>query len=359
MNTRTHSPRPKALVPPELKEQLKRLNSTAPEGVNVLATVDAAKALEQFRDGLEVASTPLTLNVAKKICTSLRKPVLRKSRKLRYSISYSEPTIRATSSVFIHLVRTAVKTMAQPEASVPRPTKQGSQKSLTSLVTLTLNTLVLLCEKASEAESWKHCVEYASVVSDLTHRSSKDLLQQNSSFSTIRQGLISGLKSSLSQGRVGEAASIFESVRAIPSLRQALTEMLTTTLQGESAKLPISGQEWICTTLGIEREAHQLSYANPADAPEIRQAASLLLLLWDNSAESSMMREAFERFRNLCEKHFHLYLKGQSGEIADYDRRVHEVTGAEAGRVRLVRPWVEFLDPPHSAVVVRALATAV
>jgi hypothetical protein len=217
--------------------------------------------------------------------------------------------------------------------------------------------MVLLCEKASEASSWKQCIEYASAVANLTKDSSKDLLQKNSSFLTVRQGLISGLKGSLSQGRIGEAASIFGSVRAIVPLREAITESLTAMLETESAKLPISSQEWILTTLGIERETHQLGYANPADAPEIRQAAGLLLLLWDNSTESSTVREAFERFRNLCEKHFHLYLKGQSGEVADYDSRVHEISGLEAGRVKLTRPWVEFLDPPHSAVVVRAMAT--
>jgi hypothetical protein len=136
-----------------------------------------------------------------------------------------------------------------------------------------------------------------------------------------------------------------------------VTDSLSALLQNESARFPANSQEWILTSLNIERGARQLGYANPADAPEIRQAAGLLLLLWDNSTNSSTIREAFERFRTLCEKHFHLYLKGQSGEVTDFDSRLHEVPDTGARRVRVMRPWVEFLDPPHSAIVVRALTT--
>lgn len=341
-------------MPPELKEELRLLSSSAPEGVNVIARIDAGDALERFRRALELSQTPLTLNIAKKICNGLRRPLLRKPRKLHYSTSYTEQTIRAASGLLIQLAKAVPRSTPHPEAHVPNPPEQKSQ-NLSSLVSLSLNALVLLCEKASEPSSWRHCIEYASALSDLTKRSTKDVLE-NSSFSTIKQGLISGLLGSLSQGRIDDAASIFASVRGIVPLRETLIEKLTSMLNSESAKLPLRSQEWILTALGIEREAHQLSYANPADAPEVRQAAGLLLLLWDNSAENSTVREAFERFRNLCEKHFHLYLKGQSGEVADYDSRVHETSGSEARRVRLTRPWVEYIDPPHSAVVIRALA---
>jgi hypothetical protein len=352
------SARPKLAVPPEVKEQLKRLNSASPLGVRFTSSVDAAEALDHLRAALERVPTPITVNAAKNICNRLNRSALRKPRKANCTIKYDERTIRATLAVLIQLVRASLKSMSQPETDTPR--KQKPTKALMPLVTLSLETLVVLCERAEHELSWKHCMEYVSSVADLTNAGSNELLQEspsNPTFLAIKQGLIGGLRSVLSNGQISEADLLLGSVRSHTSLRQAAADSLRALLQNDSARLPATSQEWILTTLGIEGGARQLSYANPADAPEIRQAAGLLLMLWDNSAESPLMHEAFERFRTLCEKHFHLHLRGQAGEVAEYDSRLHEVTGANSRRVRVTRPWVEFLDPPHSAIVIRALAT--
>ncbi|MFZ0685626.1 MAG: hypothetical protein WAM89_08770 [Terriglobales bacterium] len=352
-------PRPKLAVPPEVKEQLKRLNSASPSGVSFTSTVDAADALDILRGTLERVPTPITVNAAKNICNRLKRSALRKPRKAKCTIKYDERTIRATLAVLTQLVPASLKSMSRPETDSPRKQKKGA-KALMPLVTLCLETLVVLCERAEHELSWKYCMEYVSSVADLTNASSNELLQESASnltFLAIKQGLIGGLRNVLSKGQIGEADLLLASVRSHTSLRQVAADSLRALLQNESARLPVASQEWILTTLGIEGGARQLSYANPADAPEIRQAAGLLLLLSDNSADSPLMCEAFERFRTLCEKHFHLYLRGQSGEVADYDSRLHELTGADSRRVRVTRPWVEFLDPPHSAIVIRALAT--
>jgi hypothetical protein len=362
VNTPTRTHRLKVSVPLEVKEQLRNLSSSAPHGVRVSAIIDAGDGLERLRSALESAQTPITPPIAMKICKAIKRSVKRKPRKLQCAIEYDDRTIRATSLLFVLLVRASLKSTSQSEVQSLSPAKRNRQKDLVSLVALSLDTLVMLCQTAGNGSSWKHCVEYISAAADLMGTPGQDLLQRDSfstSLLTVQQGLLSDLRRELRDGHEIEAASIFGSVRSYPSLRKTLADALVTMLQSESAKLPLGSQGWIMTTLGIESEPRQISYANPADAPEIRQAAGLLLLLWDNSGESSTTREAFERFRTLCEKHFHLYLKGHSGELADYDSRLHEVTGAEAERVRLTRPWVEFVDPPHSAIVVRALATAV
>jgi hypothetical protein len=349
---------PKLALPPEVKEQLKRLNSASPLGVRLTSTVDAAEALDNLRGALEHVQTPFTVKAAKNICNRLRRFALRKPRNANLTIKFDERTIRATSALLTQLVRVSLRSMVPPEALQPK--KQKSTGILMPLVALSLKTLVVLCEKSERDLSWKYCMEYVSSVADLTNAGSNELLQQSSSdptFLAIKQGLICGLRTVLSNGQISEAASLLGSVRSHTSLRQILADSLRGLLQNESARLPATSQAWILTTLGIEGGTRQLSYTNPADAPEVRQAAGLLLLLWDNSADSAPMREAFERFRTLCEKHFHLYLRGQSGEVADYDSRLHEVTGADSRRVRVTRPWIEFLDPPHSAIVVRALAT--
>ncbi|HEV2396606.1 MAG TPA: hypothetical protein VGS27_06680 [Candidatus Sulfotelmatobacter sp.] len=350
-----------AVLAPELKLRLKRLNSAAPEGVRVIATIDAANALEQFRSALELAQTPLTANAAKKICNNIKRAALRRPRRLDCTMAFSRKTIQTASAVLSQLLKSALKSMAETEESSSARRKQSPQKQRKVLIALCVQTLVALCERAAaEGSAWKYCMEYISVAADLASTSVRDLVPEVSpTFLAVKQGLISDLRSELMDGRISEASSTFASVRGSTPLRQALADSLRTMLERESSRLPISGQEWILTTLGIQHESRELSYANPADAPEIRQAAGLLLLLWDNSADNPAMHEAFERFRTLCEKHFHLYLKGQSGEITEYDSRVHEVNDGGAGRVRLTRPWIEFVDPPHSAVVLRALATLV
>jgi hypothetical protein len=351
--------RPKLALPPEVKEQLKRLNSASPLGVRLTSTVDAAEALDNLRGALEHVQTPVTVKAAKNICNRLRRFAQRKPRNANLTIKFDEFTIRAISALLTQLVRVSLRSMVPPAALPPKKQK-STGRILMPLVALCLKTLVVFCEKSERDLSWKYCMEYVSSVADLTNAGSNELLQQSSSdptFLAIKQGLISGLRTVLSNGQISEAASLLGSVRSHTSLRQILADSLRGLLQNESARLPATSQAWILTTLGIEGGTRQLSYANPADAPEVRQAAGLLLLLWDNSADSAPMHEAFERFRTLCEKHFHLYLRGQSGEVANYDSRLHEVTGADSRRVRVTRPWIEFLDPPHSAIVVRALAT--
>lgn len=358
MEKTSSPPRKKLALPPEVKEQLNRLNAASPSGVRFTSTVDAAEALDTLRGTLERVQTPISVSAAKNICKRLNRSALWKPRKANLSIKYEEGTIRATLAVLNQLLRASLKSISQPETDTPR--KQKPTKALMPLVKVCLETLVVLCEKAEREVSWKYCMEYVSSVADLTNTGSNEVLQDSPSdpiFLAIKKGLIRGLRSVLSNGQISEAASLLGSVRSHASLRQNLADALRALLQNESARLPVTSQEWILTTLGIESGPRQLSYANPADAPEIRQAAGLLLMLWDNSTDSPLMHEAFERFRTLCEKHFHLYLRGRSGEVADYDSRLHEVTGADSRRIRVTRPWIEFLDPPHSAIVIRALAT--
>jgi hypothetical protein len=107
--------------------------------------------------------------------------------------------------------------------------------------------------------------------------------------------------------------------------------------------------------LGLDVAGPTVEYTNPADSPEIKQAATLLLYLFDQQTRSTELQEAFERFQALCEAHFHLFLRGTVGSHTTFDSRLHETAERTGGELRLVRPWVEWYLPPNARIVIRGI----
>jgi hypothetical protein len=318
----------------------------------LVCKIDASKAIEKLRRSIDLARTSLTASDIKKLCGGLKRSASRNIRE-DFTIEFDERTIRAASELLIQLTRTAKSSFSQTRTGI-------LGKALKSLVSSCIETIALLCEKAECKSSWKYCMDYVSAAAEIIDVGSNELLPGPAStprLLSIRHGISSGLKAALSVNDISGATSLYSSVRAHSLLRQAVADDLNNLLRNESARLPFSSQEWIMGAVGAGVKARELTYANPADAPEIRQAAGLLLFLSDSSVGSPLILEAFERFRALCEKHFHLYVRGGAGEVMGYDSRLHELSGPESGQVRVTRPWVEFLDPPHSAIVIRAMAT--
>ena len=55
-------------------------------------------------------------------------------------------------------------------------------------------------------------------------------------------------------------------------------------------------------------------------------------------------------------------LAGDPGDVAEFDPAVHEASGGNimgGVRVRLLRPWVQWGEPPVTRVIVRALVSSV
>ncbi len=342
-------------IPPEIHQHLKALKSARSENVRVTATVTASEALNKIREEVTRSQAPITIASAKKICATLRRLALPTLRTPNRRLQYDAKTIQALTELLISLSKASLKDSVEPQAGRP---KDQRKRKRTMLALSCLNTLIAICERAEQDLSWRACLEYARSAAEFADTDPNDLFNRaniNNLSTILAEKLSSAFRDLLSRADIGEAASLFELVRTNKLLRQKIAEDLTELLRRESAVWPASSQEWIVTTLGLQRDTREVSYANPADAPEIRQAASLLLFLWDNAAEKSATREAFDRFRTLCEKHFRLYLKGEPGQLVKYDSRLHEGSEPASGDVRLTRPWVEFVDPPRSSVVIRAL----
>ena len=107
--------------------------------------------------------------------------------------------------------------------------------------------------------------------------------------------------------------------------------------------------------LGLGVPEATLEYSDPADSPEIREAASLLMFMFDEQIRNVRSKESFDRFRGLCEAHFHLFLRGAVGSVTEFDTRLHEPCENASTRVRLVRPWVEWYLPPNARIVIRGI----
>jgi hypothetical protein len=346
----------KAGIPPEVLQPLKALKSARSSNVRIKAILDASEGLHKLQEEVGRSQTPISIASAKRICAMLRRSASPSLRNPNCRILYDDGTVQALAGVLVLLSRVSLRKPPNSESS-GQPNDNSKRKRI-ALVINCLNTLSAVCERAEQNISWRACLEYARAGADLAETDVGDLLNNsatNNIVGVLAHKLGLALRDSLRHADIGVATSVFESVRAYKSLKPAISEALTKLLGQESPVLPSPSQEWIMATLGIERDARSLSYANPADAPEIRQAAGLLLLLWDNATESSTMREALDRFRALCEKHFRLYLKGEPGQMVKYDNRLHEGNESASGNVRLTRPWVEFIDPPRSSVVIRAI----
>jgi hypothetical protein len=350
---------PRVGLPQEIREQLKHLRPRSSD-VRIAAIVCASDALDKLKHAIENSSTAITVGTAKRICRKLKHAATSSPRNPNCVVRYDDRTIQATTTVLIVLSKLALAKTVElnSDSSEKRP---KSTRRRFALALTCLDTLSAICERAEHDSSWRMCMEYIGATVDSTGIDMNSLLKDAHGIAilgVIQQKLAAAVKDALRDGKIAEAVSVFESARNYKAFRQAIAENLTEVLKKDSAILPTPIQEWIMSTVGIERDSRSVNYANPAEAPEIRQAAGLLLQLWDNTAESPVVKEAFDRFRTLCEKHFHLYLKGQPGEVAAYDNRVHEVTGSGSVTVRLTRPWVEFIDPPRSSVVIRALAAS-
>jgi hypothetical protein len=79
------------------------------------------------------------------------------------------------------------------------------------------------------------------------------------------------------------------------------------------------------------------------------------MFMFDEQTGKVEFKEAFDRFRSLCEAHFHLFLRGAVGDVTAFDNRLHEPCESTGGPVRLVRPWVEWYLPPSARIVIRGI----
>jgi hypothetical protein len=271
-------------------------------------------------------------------------------------VAFSDRTLTSLAALLAAILRATVVATKRGEVTPHKPRVKRSAEAGRSAIQI----LTTLCTSAESAAGWQTVVDLANEIADLRKMPLRDYLNEQrfpELYGELAAHLMEGLTGALKDGNLQLAETFFSRVRIHTGLRERAKERLTDLLAKDSAALPSAAQEWIMHSLGIEseQEGKSLLYVSSEEDPQIQNAASLLLLLWDHAGKGDTYKEMFERYRELCSAHFSLELKGDVGAVVPFDGRRHEMPGRNSGTVRVVRPCVELVSPPSSRVVIRAL----
>ena len=176
-------------------------------------------------------------------------------------------------------------------------------------------------------------------------------------FTKLRSGVVSGLLHLLQSGDATVARQLLGVCNHHSELVEDCRGVLRKAISEYASTLPRESQQVALRFLEIPTESGQIDYANPAESPEIRQAAALLLYLFDAQHHTAELEEAFDRYRTIAQRQFNLRLRGDVGSTVPFDSRLHEPTesGEAWPEVTVVRPWVEWYKPPDARVVIRGI----
>ena len=343
-------------LPRELRELFSTRRGARPVGVKIRAYLDAAGLFRDVGATIDREQSQLVASDARKILEKVRQWHYRQLKAAGDSVHYSDSSIEGICRVLLSISRVFFRERLADSGKKRKQKRKQAQKM--DFMKACTGVVVDFCRNSETASSWRHPLLYIQSACSLGAFSGGEILLANSLgevFHAIRNGLLQGIQEALEKGQVEDASVMWGSVQGYQSLRGDLQGQLSDFFDKTGSGLPAFSQEWLVGTLSISVSKAQIEYANPAESPEIRQAASLLLFLWDHVNEGDVAREAFERFKGLCERHFQLFLRGKVGATLPYDSRFHETSSAAPGSVVLVRPWVEWFNPPRSRVVLRGV----
>lgn len=329
---------------------IKELASSKPTDLKVTCTIDPSEPLGRLLPLLEQAPTLVSVVLAKKI----EKAVLKVATKPKVGKDIGiNLTVNAVSSVRSVLIAT-MRALATTVPGSGR--KRGNQ--LAAFAKRSTDTLVRCCELSELPTAWKEVLEFSRDASTILSIPLESFLSEENlgvMYQKIEQGVIGGVKLALSQGASKPLNEISEILRRHRDIRTQMHQQISSLISDRAGALPTESQAWALRELGLGTPEPALEYSDPADSPQIKQAASLLMLMYDEQNRDVSFKEVFHRYRSLCEKHFHLFLRGDVGSLVDFDMRLHEQSENPATRVILVRPWVEWYLPPHARIVIRGM----
>jgi hypothetical protein len=118
-------------------------------------------------------------------------------------------------------------------------------------------------------------------------------------------------------------------------------------------------QEYIRQAIGLARTAslNPMTFVDDSENALTHQMAAALLSSWEAREASSRANEAFRQLSTVARKFFNIRIGGEIGRVVEFNARVHEFPHQSAGegRVRIVRPWVEWDDRSRTRVIIRAV----
>jgi len=333
-----------------LRQDLKSLSSPKAGGITGICHIDASLRLTQVLEAVKKASGAVELSVANTVhgltARIVTKPSLGKGL-----------TIRVEPTTVEEARRLLTETTRSLKSSLGSLGSKG-RKQVENFGKRCIATLCQYCGMAVDPVSWKQALisarDCASIV-EVPLESFLSEAQLGQTYLQIEAGVLEALRRSLVSGHTASLDEFAELYQRHDDLKAKATKQLSQLIADQASTLPTSSQQWAMSKLGFDRADAEIEYSDPADSPELKQAATLLMFLFDRQNSSEELKEAFDRFRSLSELHFRLFLRGEVGAATEYNARLHESPEGNVGNLRLVRPWVEFYTPPNARVLIRGI----
>lgn len=331
-------------------QALRKLWLRASPDIHSRVVTDATQPLRELETAVEASNNePAQLL---KVVKGLRKWSTRKPKQTNVEVQFSSATVCAATNLMLKLLRLAPK-ISSNGSGASHPLERSN-----SLHKVALDSVLSLCARAEAESDWIVAFDFVREFSDFTHVRFRDFLSEDKLglwYGKINSNLLKSYKRALRDGRVAEADALYRRFLFHEGMKtDARTEMMTL-LEEQAATLPSETQRWLVTALSLDENDQRIVYSSEAESPDVQQAAGLLLFLWEQSQRQAESREAYERFRAICENHFRLRLAGAAGEVMPFDPRLHESSSAKGERVKVIRPRVEWINPPEARVVIRSI----
>jgi len=350
-STRT---KPKAEITPEEKVALqgflkktKSLSTPRGDDIGVVLDVDLSARYMQLLQEIKAYGGPFDVGVANRVHTSVFKSLPKPPKRMRSHVSLTRESVGLAVEVLGELVCRCAQ-------------RSNDGRGLEALVKRCASTLADFAVASQDGFSWAQLAEFFQTAASSAKVRVESLVSEEnlgSTFTKLKAGLTKGLLNLLQSGDVPAARQVLAVCGHHSELDEACRAALQKAISENASSLPRESQQVVMRFLNIQIDSGQIDYANPAESPEVRQAAALLLYLYDVRCQTPELEEAFDRYRAVAENQSSLHLRGEVGSAMPFDSRFHEQpeSGDPSGEVTVLRPWVEWYRPPEARVVIRGI----
>lgn len=354
MTLKSKQKKPGADISPEEKaallafcRQVKSLSAPKGDDITVWCNVDLSARYKKTVQEIKAYKGLVDIGVGNKIHSSVFKAVPKAPKNMKARVSLTRESVNLAGQILEETVRRCSQ-------------RCEDRRGLESLIKRCGSTLTEFANASNDGFSWAQVAAFFQNAASFAGLTVEELVSETnlgSTFTRLKSGLANGLISLLQSGDATATRQLLGACTRHSELDEACRGILQKALSENASTLPRESQQVAIRFLGVSVQSEQVDYANPAESPEIRQAAALLLYLFDLRQHTPELEEAFERYRIVAEQQFNLCLRGVVGSTLTFDRRLHEPpeSGEPGPQVRVIRPWVEWYKPPDARVVIRGI----
>ncbi len=261
-------------------------------------------------------------------------------------------SLRAYIDVLLALLEKAREPQSRPRA-----------KRDTLLVRLVVFAIVDAANVGTSALQF-HALKLLTAAYNVIDSEISDALDELEDFRSAYDSIVRGAAEQLRRMAASGKSDEFET-SARNLLRSKFTEKQTRqvlqALYVDRGQLDGSIQRVLAELLGMgqaEQPAEPDFESGNAPSVQSIQLASALIRSWNAARDPQRSHEAFDELASVLRNFFEIQLKGEPGEIVEFNPLVHELPpthGSKPSHVRIIRPRVETLDSPVARVLIKAL----